>query len=1112
MNRRYEEIICNGSRVKVASMKYDDKNVVKYMICSFETRQIADFVLTNMQKGCNLKVLSERNKNYYASGNYIAKVLRVKDENAGDGVHAIIYDEKDTILKIYNGDNKIDSVFDYIESNTKCGLLNEWKSFVYNKLMALGNIHECAGFDYTGKAPSVLVMNNVKTDLIRNIKSAGLKDGEIVLPVDEVEELSDSSTFLDIIENYIIPFLEEEKYHYNVGEEISDIFKTPILNSETKERYLLYPRQRVIAQGILNKIKDTHKTNNPIANVILNLGTGTGKTYLSAKLSYAILKEHLKKDSGRIAVFCPGHMQKKWIRQIKECLNPIGVYPNFYTINNYRDINNIPKEAKGIDVIILPKDRIKRSYLKEYCGTNNKFKNNNTFNFISNISGNDNAILFNNASSLKDSEMKLAARRLEKKLNQKIVLYKELFDSDDRVTGYKVVTTSESIKKAFGLCNKAYDFVVTDIEDVNQLAVALEDDIKLELEKIEKDYAKYYNPLICPCCGGAIYEKSDDIFNSDNHDRYIKIAPNTMTNDNIKCKNYIKADGTTLSEQERRNIIKNIINIKVVKSKCKNPYQDNEGNVLTEEELLSYKQKGFGYTILVMQCNHKLWGAKDQVGYRCVDSVKYYLKKFGENSIDVAIVDEFHQLSKLSNCGNSFGYLCKASKVCLPLSGSLTNGRASDLFYSLYRLYPKQMKDMGYSFNDISKFVDHFGRKKRVTKEYYGEKYNKTGNGKIVKGSWQEIPGISPILYNRVLRNVSVTRHQEDLGIPLPRLKSIKHGVEMDHELKNAYNNLRSQIVDFIAKNKDINVAGSYINALLSYPDMPVQEPIYAGDTDILIANPQKLDIENRLLNKEIKLMETIDSELAEKRRVLVYSVYSGTKGVSKRLMQILSKKYKVAELTSSIKLEKREEWIQNQYDNGVQVIVTNPKTVDTGLDIINYPTIYFYEQTFEIKVMRQAAARSRRPSSKFKECRVYYSYYKDTLQEDGIKLIASGISSAKNLEGIFSEDMLSNLADVGESPAAVLNKILQGKVKLKESDLDAFGFDNEETTYDFEDIDDNTVEVTKKVTYTSTISLDKKIANQLSIFEIDEEFLKNSKNKKKKARVGLGQLGFVFE
>ena len=177
---------------------------------------------------------------------------------------------------------------------------------------------------------------------------------------------------------------------------------------------------------------------------------------------------------------------------------------------------------------------------------------------------------------------------------------------------------------------------------------------------------------------------------------------------------------------------------------------------------------------------------------------------------------------------------------------------------------------------------------------------------------------------------------------------------------------------------------------------------------------------------------------------------------------------------------------------------------------IVQYPSIYFYETSYDIKVMRQAERRAYRPNCT-QECRIYYSYYKDSLQEDALKLQGSKKASSLAIEGVFSEDFLSTLGDVGESPAALLNKVLQGRLKLKESDLDSFGFEEEEVSYEFNDHKDD-IEVTRKVITSESVILPKSQVNQLSIFEIDEEFIKQRKARKAKAKVSLGQLGFVFE
>ena len=1099
----FEGMYIEGYIHKFSCVKYDEDKHIRYAIGSFMTRQLLDNCLTLMQKGTVMKL---SNKNYRTFKKcYKCKALRVHDENNGDGVHAIIYYDDINTINVYENENKVDKVFDYLKANTECGLLDEWKSYFFNELWSGGYISECDGFDYTEKAPTVLVIKNIDTDLIRSFKAVGLKSGEITMPVNEVEEIDTSMTFLDIIEKLIIPNIEADKCHYNIGEPISEVLTVPIIDENTGDIKRLYPRQQVIAQGAINSVKNGLKV------PILNCGMGTGKTLMSTRIAYALIKEHFKKENARIGLIMPSHLLNKWIREFKNSYYPLGIRPTFYVIERFTDVDKLPRKPKGIEIVIFQKDITKRTYLHEYMGIDKHKPRREVYDFLESLYNKyseKDRVVIENFKNLSITEMKYVAIKAEKLYKKKVILYKEQLDNHGDIDGYKVVTTSKTLLDTFGVSNKSYDFYIKDLKLVLDVVSTLHTTI-LD-EKICDKINGTNKPLICPICGDPIYLKSNDIFDLDKVNKYVCYKPDSMNSENLHCVNYIKADGSRLTDEEKRAVRKSKMNIIPTTKKVKFPYVDDDGNELKGEELKRAKENG-SYNILVMKCNAKLWGAKDQKGFRDYDSAKYYKKRFGAGSIDILIPDEVHQYSRLSNQNSSFAQLCKCSKVIIPLTGTLTGGKASDLFYLLWNLCPEKMVQLVFKFKELGRFIDMFGRRKRVTKNYY-DKFNKSGTGRTVTGSWTEIPGISPQMVNLVLSSMMISRTIDDMAIPMPRIRYFKHACDMDEELADGYNMLKNDIVSFIAEHQGMNVGGIYLNSLLSYPDMPQQEPLFALNGELYVATPTKIEIEGKLFNKERKLIETIEKELSEDRRVLVYSVFSGSKGVSRRLIQILKTKFRVAELTSSIKLQKREEWIEQQYKKGIQVIVTNPKCVETGLDIIQYPTIYYYETSYDIKVMRQSERRAYRPNQK-SECRIYYSYYKNTLQEDALKLQGNKKSSSLAIEGVFSEDLLSQFGDIGESAASILNKILEGKIRMKESDLDAFGFEEEEVSYEFNDINNETdIEIRRKIITTENVVLPKSQVNQLSIFEIDEEFLKQRNSKKAKAKVSLGHLGFIFE
>ena len=457
-NNFYKTIRVDGLSHKVAALLYDDEKVCRYMIASFTSRQTLDQCLSIMQKGTCIDFentyISRRKKGYTCN------FARATDENTCDGVHAVIYSNGDRIIRVFPSENKVQKVYEWLCVNTQSAMLPEWKSYFFNQLMDMGLIDTCVGFDNTGKAPEILVMNkDITTELIRNLKAEGLKSRVISLPVENNAEIDVNMSFLDIIQKLIIPYIGEQKCQYNVGEEISDYLKLP-LNSSLKADHL-YPRQQVITQGILNSYK------NGIDYSILNGGTGTGKTAMSIVLSYALIREVLNKKNGKIAVYLQGHLVDKWQRSFEDFLNANGIKHKFYVVNTFQDVKKIPKKSDGIDVILLPKDNVKRSYIVDHA-VEKRFKSKDKLDIFRRYSrlsdkvfSSKSDIIFEESDSIKG--LKYLSVVLEKKFEKKVVLYTPEYNNNGEVIGYKVVTTSKILKALKGVAGKTYNFRVSNL-------------------------------------------------------------------------------------------------------------------------------------------------------------------------------------------------------------------------------------------------------------------------------------------------------------------------------------------------------------------------------------------------------------------------------------------------------------------------------------------------------------------------------------------------------------------------------------------------------------------------------------------------------------------------
>ena len=97
--------------------------------------------------------------------------------------------------------------------------------------------------------------------------------------------------------------------------------------------------------------------------------------------------------------------------------------------------------------------------------------------------------------------------------------------------------------------------------------------------------------------------------------------------------------------------------------------------------------------------------------------------------------------------------------------------------------------------------------------------------------------------------------------------------------------------------------------------------------------------------------------------------------------------------------------------------MLSHPELVSTGLDLFskvqgghNYSTLVFYETGYNLFTMRQASRRAWRIGQP-RDCRVYYLYYKETMQHKAMALMSKKMAAAQALEGEFSADGLAAMA-----------------------------------------------------------------------------------------------------
>jgi len=224
------------------------------------------------------------------------------------------------------------------------------------------------------------------------------------------------------------------------------------------------------------------------------------------------------------------------------------------------------------------------------------------------------------------------------------------------------------------------------------------------------------------------------------------------------------------------------------------------------------------------------------------------------------------------------------------------------------------------------------------------------------------------------------------------------------------------------------------LNTLLVYPDHPFGlGTLYGKEFDqevkrnvsFVIAETQDLPVE-QVYSKERKLIEEVKKELAEGRRCQVFAVYTQKHDVTARLQRILSNEgIRTTVLRASVDTSKREAWYARQIKEGIQVVISHPKLVETGLDLLDFPTILFYESGYSLHTLRQASRRSWRIGQR-RPVRVKFLCYEGTMQTACLRLMGKKLLVALTMEGKFAGEGLQNIDEDDDMLSAMARELVE--------------------------------------------------------------------------------------
>ena len=154
--------------------------------------------------------------------------------------------------------------------------------------------------------------------------------------------------------------------------------------------------------------------------------------------------------------------------------------------------------------------------------------------------------------------------------------------------------------------------------------------------------------------------------------------------------------------------------------------------------------------------------------------------------------------------------------------------------------------------------------------------------------------------------------------------------------------------------------------------------------------------------------------------------MYTQKHDVTARLQRILSNEgIRTAVLRARVDTSKREAWYARQLKDGVQVVISHPKLVETGLDLLDFPTIIFYESGYSLHTLRQASRRSWRIGQR-RRVRVKFLCYEGTMQTACLRLMVKKLLVALTMEGKFAGEGLQSIDEDDDVLSAMARELVE--------------------------------------------------------------------------------------
>jgi hypothetical protein len=398
----------------------------------------------------------------------------------------------------------------------------------------------------------------------------------------------------------------------------------------------------------------------------------------------------------------------------------------------------------------------------------------------------------------------------------------------------------------------------------------------------------------------------------------------------------------------------------------------------------------------------------------------------------VYVADEAHEAQNgRSDIGACDGRLVSAIRDSLALTGTLFGGTASSLFYLLYRR--NRAVRQRYAYTDVSTWIDHFGLwKYRWTEFELGDERGASTGLRRLERAPDELPGVSPAVV-RYLLPCTLFGKITDLGYALPPLTDQVTTVAMGPELQKHYteasDELLRQAMKVLKEDRDPGLLSIWFNTC-RYRPMSAFRPEVVTHKGTTVLDLPAVKLDGRALPKEEKLIQLVTRNQQQGRKTLVFVEQTSSRDIRSHLGQLLRDRLPglnvLALSAGDLKPAQREAWIRRHAPT-LDVLLVNATLVKTGLDLVMFNDIIFYETNLSLYTVWQSMRRVWR-LGQAQPVTVTFLAYDGTLEAALLDHLGTKMKSAMLLYGDNAAGALVENNDDADLARELIRRALAGK------------------------------------------------------------------------------------